>query len=131
MRKIGKKNKPRQDRSTYRLIICHEAFSTLGHNCKGNASNLNKSGYLRKTAYLKCSKRLVNKNKLLEDQKAVLTLLNSKHLAHACKCCKTRQDAPCKYYLFLACYTDLSIENTQDKSNKNDYALRRILRQRK
>ena len=73
---------------------------------------VNKSGYLRKAAWLKCNKRLINKNKLLEDQKAVLTLLHSKYLAHACKCYRTRQDVPCKYCMCLACYVDLSIKNS-------------------
>ena len=69
-------------------------------------------------------------SKLLENEKAALTLLNSKHLAHARKYCRTRQDVPCKHCACLACYVDLSIENTQDKSNENDCAPRRSLRQR-
>ena len=102
----------------------------LGYNQEENASNFNKNSYLHEATFLKCNKRLVNKRKLTEDEKAAPALFNSKHLAHVWEYFRTRQDIPCKYCAWAAYYVDLSIENTQNKLNENDCALKRNLRQR-
>ena len=94
----------------------HKERSFDGLPQEQDIRNLNKNGCLLEASCSVCKKTAVNKTKSSEEESLKETLFNGKCALFSGECCRTKQDACCKFFMCQKCY----VEKNNSDSRKHD-----------
>ena len=118
---VKKSKKTNKNAKNHKTASCthvkaHKERSFDGLPQEQDIRNLNKNGCLLEASCSVCKKTAVNKTKSSEEESLKETLFNGKCALFSGECCRTKQDACCKFFMCQKCH----VEKINVDSRKHD-----------
>ena len=122
MKSIKMKNKDKfnAEAETCPHVKAHRENKFNGSSQEQDTHNLNNNGCLFESNCSACEKRVVNKNKLSDEESLNETIFNNKCALFSFKCFRTQQDMCFTFCMCQKCY----VEKNNSDSSKSRHSTR-------